>query len=91
MLENGSAVIAAVREIMDRDVGVVRNGAGLSAAIEKLGDFSAKATGTGAKDIIALASLIAQAALNRAENRGAHFRSDAGPKSEPPGHSMSRW
>ena len=36
-------------------------------------------------------ALIARAAERRKESRGAHFRSDATPQTEPALHSTSRW
>jgi L-aspartate oxidase len=88
---DGSAIVAVTRELMDQDVGVVRDRAGLEHAIARLEDSSREATGTTADDTVAVALLIARAALNRTESRGAHFRSDAGPAVEPPVHSLSRW
>jgi L-aspartate oxidase len=90
MPSDGSEYIAAVRELMNRDVGVVRDGAGLVRAVEMLDDLRVKTAGTTAEDNVAIASLIAQAALRRTESRGAHFRSDAGPQVAA-AHSLSRW
>ncbi len=89
-LEDGSAVIAAVRELMNQDVGVVRSGAGLARAIDRLHGLHAEANGTSASDATATALSIAGAALARTESRGAHFRSDATAQTEPPVHSLSR-
>jgi L-aspartate oxidase len=88
---DGAAIIAATRELMDQDVGVVRDRTCLENAIARLGGFGSEAAGTTAEDTVALAALIARAALNRTESRGAHFRSDAEPAVEPPLHSLSRW
>jgi L-aspartate oxidase len=84
------AVITTIRQVMDRDVGVVRSEASLTQAIRILGDLRAAARGTGSEDAAALALLIAKAASRRHENRGAHFRSDAEPELAP-AHSTSAW
>ncbi len=90
-LGDGSAVIAAVREVMNQDVGVVRSGTSLAHAIDRLDSLHADAKGTTASDATATALSIARAALARTESRGAHFRSDATPQTTPPAHSLSRW
>jgi L-aspartate oxidase len=87
---DGTAIFAALREIMNRDVGVVRDGPGLGRAVETFGKLREQATGTIAEDAAAVAALIAEAALRRTESRGAHFRSDAGPQTAP-AHSESHW
>ncbi len=84
-------VLAAVREIMDRDVGVVRDGVAMAGAAARLEAFRERSLGTAAEDPISVALLIARAALRRQESRGAHFRSDAVAQSEPAEHSMSNW
>jgi len=83
--------IAAVRQTMNRDVGVVRDQSGLERAIARLTLLRLEATGAAAEDSVALALLIACAAERRKESRGAHFRSDGLPQIEPPAHSESRW
>jgi L-aspartate oxidase len=87
----GASDIAAIREIMDRDVGVVRDAAGLTRAIDGLTRLRRESRGTTAEDAAAVALLIAQAAGRREESRGAHFRADAEPSPETPEHSASRW
>jgi L-aspartate oxidase len=89
MVENGA--IAEIRAVMNRDVGVVRNQAGLEHAVATLSALRRKTAGTAAEDSVSLALLIARAAERRKESRGAHFRSDALPQTEPPRHSASRW
>jgi L-aspartate oxidase len=76
---------------MDTDVGVVRNQAGLELATTNLSALLRETAGTPAEDPVALSLLIARAALRRKENRGAHFRSDGEPQTEPAEHSASRW
>jgi L-aspartate oxidase len=83
--------IAAIRQTMNRDVGVVRDRTGLERAIARLSLLRLEATGAAAEDSVALALLIARAAERRKESRGAHFRSDGEPQIEPPAHSESRW
>jgi L-aspartate oxidase len=63
-----------VREIMSRHVGVLRDRAGLRAAIQALRRV-AFSTGTAA-DAAAVGLMIATAALLREESRGGHFRTD---------------
>jgi L-aspartate oxidase len=89
--QGGAAALAATREIMDRDVGVVRDQAGLGAAIEALGRLRRDAAGTEAEDAISVALLIALAALRRPESIGAHWRADAIDPRGPPRHSTSLW
>ncbi|WP_132249141.1 L-aspartate oxidase [Methylobacterium segetis] len=63
--------IAAVRAVMERRVGVVRDAEGLTEAVARLSALAE--TGCGA----ALTGLlIAESALRRQESRGAHWRSD---------------
>jgi L-aspartate oxidase len=85
------ALIVAIRELMDRDVGVVRDAVGLNRAITKLEEIGTNAKGSAGADHARLALLIARSALSRTESRGAHFRADAGPAVEPPVHSVTRW
>ncbi len=85
----GDDVMPTIRALMDRDVGVVRDRSGLERAIGQLEAFRKAANGTAAEDPIAVALLIARAAERRGENRGAHFRSDAGPTIDPAQHSLS--
>ena len=84
-------IIAAIRAVMDRDVGVVRDRSGLDRATAKLGALRRDAGGTPAEDAASVALLIALAAARRPESRGAHFRSDATAADDPPRHSASRW
>jgi L-aspartate oxidase len=87
----GDSEIAAIRDIMDRDVGVVRDTSGLSRAIDRLTQLRRASQGTTAENAAAVALLIAQAAEHRTESRGGHFRADATPSPTTPEHSMSRW
>ena len=83
-IENGA--IAAIRQTMNLNVGVVRDQAGLKHAIATLNALRYKTAGTVAEDSVALALLIARAAERRKENRGAHFRSDGEAQVEPTQH-----
>ncbi len=78
----------AVRTIMWEQVGLVRDGAGLTAAGQQLGAWVAaalrhatttrpSAVEREAASLATVGWLIARAALRRRESRGAHFRSDA--------------
>jgi L-aspartate oxidase len=65
---------ASVQPIMSRDVGVVRDGEGLSRAAAVLYALSRGVTAAAQPAKISL--MIAIAALRREESRGAHFRTD---------------
>jgi len=75
-------VIHEIQDLMWRDVGIVRSGTGLKAAIEHLtGLFPRVATpqtrrAHEAQNLLALALLVARSALAREESRGAHYRTD---------------
>lgn len=72
----------AVRELMWRDVGLVREAAGLSAAVATLDGWrrALRAAGRDAGDpagaLVTVAWLMARGALDRTESRGGHARSD---------------
>ncbi|MGH9348156.1 MAG: L-aspartate oxidase [Vicinamibacterales bacterium] len=80
---------AQVRDLMWRQVGMLRDRAGLEAAVEALGPWwRAVSLAAGSaqplerrlcrlESLVTVAFLIARAALRRDESRGAHFRSDA--------------
>lgn len=87
----GGQALAAAREIMDRHVGVIRDGAGLASAVEALAALRREAAGTDAEDALGVAELIALAAARRHASVGAHWRSDAIPPDAPPRHSLSWW
>ncbi len=67
------AVLTALRGRMTRDAGVVRDGAGLAGLV---GWIEAMETVHGLAPPLVAAGLIARAALERRESRGAHFRAD---------------
>ena len=70
-----------VRDLMWRSVGLFRERAGLSAAVEALDHAASATTSATADDCrhrnrLTVARLIARAALRREESRGGHFRAD---------------
>jgi len=68
--------------LMWRDVGIVRSGTGLKAAIEHLTGLSARVKhpqtrrAHEAQNLHTVALLVARSALAREESRGAHYRTD---------------
>ncbi|WP_342163374.1 L-aspartate oxidase [Methylobacterium sp. SD21] len=72
--------LAAIRAVMETKVGVVREEAGLSAAVAELSPLAETC------DAALVASLIASSALSRQESRGAHWRSDH-PHQAPARHT----
>lgn len=81
-LPGDAAVVERVRDLMAADVGVVRDGAGLTRAVETLETLERAARSTRLGDVLLAARLIATAALLRRESRGGHFRSDH-PTADP--------
>ena len=90
--ENPFAIRDAVQEAMWQDAGLVRNDAQLRRAIATLEDLAERAAGCAAprdarwnlswqqaldvRNLVAVATLTARAALARTETRGSHARSD---------------
>jgi L-aspartate oxidase len=70
------ADIAELRRMMSSHVGVIRNRAGLAAALEIINSLEDRPASRRMKNRLVTAKLIATAALRREESRGAHFRSD---------------
>ncbi|GLK85100.1 L-aspartate oxidase [Ancylobacter defluvii] len=70
----------ALRQLMDRQVGVVRDKAGLAEAVATL-------AGAGDEDATRVALMVASAALARSESRGGHFRADHPHPATPTWHS----
>ena len=73
----------AVRELMWRDVGLFRDGARLTRALEQIEAWGAALAPPGREpaaarlaSIVTVGRLVARAALRREESRGAHYRSD---------------
>jgi L-aspartate oxidase len=67
------APLAELRAAMSREAGVIRDAEGLGRLLHRIDALSAIHGPAGA---LVAARLIAQAALDRRESRGAHFRSD---------------
>jgi L-aspartate oxidase len=79
-----AGLIATVRRLMWEKVGLVRDEAGLAAAVAELTSLAAahpQASGE-ARNLLGVARLLAEAALERRESRGGHYRSDF-PESDP--------
>ena len=74
--EPAAADVRRLRRAMTDNVGVIRNGAGLRAALAVIGDLEATSVSTRFHNTLAAARLIAAAALARTESRGGHYRSD---------------
>jgi L-aspartate oxidase len=74
--EADDEAMRSLRETMSRNVGVVRDRAGLTAALAAIAGMVARSPGPQLRNALATAGLIAAAALAREESRGAHFRSD---------------
>jgi L-aspartate oxidase len=79
------AGLAALRQAMSRDAGVVRDAAGLARVLDLIGALEA-AHGVSAP--LVAARLIVAAALARQESRGGHFRADF-PGSQPPRRTLT--
>jgi L-aspartate oxidase len=75
-------VIATVRDVMWRDVGIVRSRKALQEAISALADLAPQMPEPNsrraceARNILQVAQLITRSALARLESRGAHYRTD---------------
>jgi L-aspartate oxidase len=76
-----AGIVAALRGVMERHLGVVRDGAGLVAAITALRPLADAAPSPLADRALA-GLMIAAAALRRRESRGAQCRSDR-PEADP--------
>jgi L-aspartate oxidase len=63
-------LLPMIRKLCSENLGILRNAAGLTAAMNRLAPFAADS------DAALVAWLIAEAALRRRESRGAHFRTD---------------
>jgi aspartate oxidase len=75
--EQPSVSLRQIRPVMDRQVGVLRDAAGLQQAIRHFSMLMHETRSTSERDAAALVSLmIATAAYSRNESRGAHQRLD---------------
>jgi len=77
-LARSAAAAARVRQVMWESVGLLREEAGLVAAVEEIGRAASELAHERSESasLVTAASLIAQAALARRESRGSHFRLD---------------
>ncbi|WP_232630086.1 FAD-binding protein, partial [Methylobacterium sp. Leaf118] len=82
-LRADEGALTEVRAVMERHVGVVRDAAGLAQAIARLERLEAEGCEPAATGL-----MIARAALDRRESRGAHWRSDF-PGQLPPRHAVT--
>ncbi|WP_159728079.1 L-aspartate oxidase [Methylosinus sp. Ce-a6] len=69
-------LVDELRDVMARDVGVIRDRAGLTRAARAILRIEAAATHAHLRNMALTALLVTSAALTRRESRGAHFRSD---------------
>jgi L-aspartate oxidase len=80
--KDASPALTKIRDLMWRNVGILRTGKDLSAAIEQLEALELpKSEKPGRaeyelRNLLSLALLIAKSALARTESRGSHYRSD---------------
>ena len=74
--EGDSKSIAELRALMSRHVGVVRDQAGLGAALRRMRELEDAAAPAAERNALAAARLVAAAALARQESRGGHWRAD---------------
>ncbi|ACL55215.1 L-aspartate oxidase [Methylobacterium nodulans] len=72
------AALPEIRRIMEAEVGLVRNEAGLARAVARLG-----ALAEAGSPEAAIGLLVAASALSRRESRGAHWREDHPGQQEP--------
>lgn len=71
-----------LRALMQANVGVIRNGAGLGGVLVELVQIERSARSPDLRNMATAALLIAASAYARTESRGGHFRSDF-PRSDP--------
>jgi len=85
-----SASRARIRRLMSESVGVIRDHAGLAAAVSELATLAFAAPRPSMSSDLALVGfLIASAAHERSESRGGHFRRDYPAPSARQAHSLS--
>lgn len=89
-LDNDAASRARIRRLMSESVGVIRDHAGLTAAISELETLAFGAPSPSLSSDLALVGfLIASAARERSESRGGHFRRDYPAPSARQAHTLS--
>lgn len=74
--EMQSATELELRNLMSARVGVIRDGDGLADAIHRLNAIERGATNTTLRNMATASLIVAAAAWQRRESRGAHYRSD---------------
>lgn len=81
---DGDSLRGAIRSLMWKHVGLVRDQQGLATALAELERLHDAQGGAGlpARNLLLIARLIASAALQRTESRGAHWRADY-PDTDP--------
>ena len=90
MASAASSKLGALRALMSRHVGVVRNAGGLAAALRAIAQLEDGAVVPAAlRDAATAALLIAAAAWRRRDSRGAHYREDF-PQLDPKAAQRSR-
>jgi L-aspartate oxidase len=80
--------LRTLRTAMSRDAGVVRDGAGLTRLI---GEIEGLEAADGRAPPLVAARIVAEAALDREESRGGHFRADFPLPVEPARHTRLVW
>ncbi|SOE08872.1 L-aspartate oxidase [Hoeflea halophila] len=68
--------MVALRQVMSAHLGVLRDGAGMREALEKILHLARESHSVRFDNVITTAKLIAVCAINRTESRGGHFRTD---------------
>jgi len=71
-----SGLMQRLRETMSRNVGVVRDEAGLTSALETITEIDSATADPGLRNAVMAARFVATGALMRRESRGGHERSD---------------
>ena len=75
---NATQSLSDLRNVMYANVGLVRTDAGLREAVARISELQALPESSGAvpRNLLVVGRLIAEAALERRESRGSHYRSD---------------
>jgi L-aspartate oxidase len=76
------AVVEELRDLMSANVGVIRDGSGLSGAIRAIRRLASRTNDIEISNMLTTALMIASSAWMRRESRGAQFRSDF-PQADP--------
>lgn len=74
--ENDHPNMVALRQVMSAHLGVLRDGAGMREALDKILHLARESHSVRFDNVITTAKLIAVCAINRTESRGGHFRTD---------------